>query len=330
MKVMLLAAGLGTRLRPVTDTYAKPAVPFLNIPLLYYPFSLLEAVGVSSLIVNTHHKPEQVERAARSIPGYAGQVHVTHEPGQPLGSGGGVWNARKWLEDEPDFLVANGDEVIFPSRADIAVALMQAHRETGALATLYVMRHPEAGSRFGAVWTDPNGEVRAFGKTRPAHVPASTIALHYVGVLALSRRVFEYLPEGESNLLYDALIAGIHAGESVRVFEDTCAWFETGNIADFLGATRTVMTSLGTHREPPLIRSMLQRFRPHDELQISADARCLVGQRVTVPSSLTLRGFVVLGDDCHIGGDCFIQNSVLLPGANLRDKDHLRDSILVL
>ncbi len=329
MKLMLLAAGLGTRLRPVTDARAKPAVPFLNIPLLYYPFSLAEPLGIDELVVNTHHRPEQVAELARAIPGFAGRVRVSHEAEKPLGSGGGVQSARRWLEAEADFLVANGDEVIFPSRPDAAAELMRRHRASGALATLLVMRHPQAGGKFGAVWTARDGRVSGFGKQRPDGSGADDVPLHYVGVVALSRRVFKHLPDGESNLLYDALLAGLRDGETVRVFEDPCVWFETGNIPDFLAASRRMLEIIGTPDEPGLFKRMTARFARGHGRRPEWGGLNFVGADVRAAGRTTINGFAVIGDGCVLGRDCALENCVLLPGARVPDEARLADTILV-
>ena len=154
MKAMLLAAGLGTRLKPVTDVYAKPAVPFLNIPLLYYSIALMESAGARDLVANTHYKPEQIAALTKAIPEFRGQVALSSEVEKPLGSGGGVWAAKKWLEGSGDFLVANADEVIIPSTKTIPAELVDAHKSSHALATIYVMSHKGVGTQFGGVWAD--------------------------------------------------------------------------------------------------------------------------------------------------------------------------------
>lgn len=333
MKAMLLAAGLGTRLRPLTEVYAKPAVPLLNIPLLYYSFALLQTAGeLSELVVNTHHKPEQIERLAGAIPGFSGPVRVSPEPGQPLGSGGGVWKARQWLNDGGDFLLANADEVIIPSSPDVMARLRQSHRDHGALATLLVMRHAEVGSKFGAVWTGQDGRVHGFGKARPEGVPHAATPLHYIGVLMLSARVFSYLPEGESNLLYDALMAGIRKGETVQVHEDACIWFETGNIPDLLEATRHLLKAPAGSLEADFVRSMARRFRGgrgDSKLNVTGEtqAPCLIGERVSAEGPVEIKGFAVIGDGCRIGRGCRIENAVLLPGATLADGQNLAGTI---
>ena len=93
---MILAAGLGTRLRPYTDHYAKPALPFLNTPLLYYAVALLEKAGATQFVINAHYKPEQILELSKNIPGVRTRTFVSVEEEKPLGSGGGVWQ-RCWM-----------------------------------------------------------------------------------------------------------------------------------------------------------------------------------------------------------------------------------------
>lgn len=236
----MLTAGLGTRLRPLTERFAKPAVPFLGVPLLRYPLFLMRAAGVDELVLNAHWKPEQISSLASSLEGL--RVHVSHEGGAaPLGSGGGIWQARGWLDqraigDNDSFLVSNGDEVILPHDPSVMARFVADHRASGALATVLVMKHPLVGTQFGGVWAGPDGLVRGFGKVG-ADFGADAIGYHYIGLLLLQPRVFDFMPSGESNILYDVLKSAIAAGERVRVLESQFTWFETGNPVDFLAAT---------------------------------------------------------------------------------------------
>lgn len=238
MRGMLLTAGLGTRLRPITDRFAKPAVPFLGIPLLKYPLWLLKAAGVDELVLNTHWKPEQISSLASSLDI---RTHISHEDGAPLGSGGGIWKARGWLDrrsagDDDSFFVANGDEVILPHDPAVLAKFKSAHASSRALASILVMKNPLVGTQFGGVWCSASGDVRGFGKDG-SKFGADAVGYHYIGLLLLSPRVFDYMPEGESNILYDTLAAAIAARETVRVMVSDFTWFETGNPRDFLHAT---------------------------------------------------------------------------------------------
>lgn len=241
---MILAAGLGTRLRPITLTYSKPAVPFINVPLLFWSLELLRELPVSKWVLNTHHLPEQIEAlvaiAKRRAPDDFETVAYSNEPNAPLGSGGGIWQARKELAGTKTVLVANADEVILPIRKDILKRMHAAHEKSGALATILTMDHSEAGRKFGAVWTDSEGRVHGFGRDG-AHFPKAKLPKHYVGVMLLDSSVLEMLPEGESNILYDTLQTAISKGARINVFNEPLIWFETGNAADYLIATRAIL-----------------------------------------------------------------------------------------
>lgn len=325
---MLLAAGLGTRLRPVTDVYAKPAVPFLNIPLLYYAIAVMEAAGAKELVANTHYKPEQIENLVRNMPGFKGTVHLSPELEKPLGSGGGVWAARKWLDKSGDFIVANADEIIFPSTNNIPKEFIASHKRENSLATIYVMPHPKVGTQFGGVWTDPQGFVHGFGRQKPESKTSLT-GYHYVGKIVLAERIFQYLPEGESNLLYDALMAGIVQGEKVRVFrDDACTWYESGNPNDFLEATGEILRMPSSSSAKKSLLELGHRFwHGADFSKLNDTAPVLRG--ANAQGSADIRGFAVIGDNCVIGRNCVIEESVLMPGAKLPDGTNVRRQIIL-
>ncbi|MEK7357448.1 MAG: sugar phosphate nucleotidyltransferase, partial [Bdellovibrionota bacterium] len=262
MKAMMLTAGLGTRLRPVTLTYAKPVVPFLGVPLASFGRAILEQAGAKSFVLNTHYLPEQIEAYAQAMRAEGLSVETSHEPGQPLGSGGGIWKARKLLEGGGDFLVANGDEIILPHDPKVMQNFVAAHRSRRALASILVMHHPLVGSQFGGVWCDAGGAVRGFGKDR-SKFGDDAIGYHYIGILLLNDRVFEYLPAGESNILYDALSAAIAKGEVVQAVESTFSWFETGNPKDYLSGIKETVALLehGKSEDARALRELTRRFR---------------------------------------------------------------------
>lgn len=344
MKAMILSAGLGTRLRPVTDVYAKPAVPFLNIPLLYFPVMLLESGGIHDLVINTCYKSEQVEALARSIPDFKGQVSISHEPGEPLGSGGGVWRARRLLEDA-DFFLANGDEVILPRTAGVMNRLRDEHTRLDSIATILVMRDPRVGTQFGGVWAGADGVVRGFGKDGRIF-GADVTGFHYIGLQIMSPRVFKYLPEGHSNILYDALTAAIAAGETVRVVVDDFSWFETGNPHDFLRATAEAIDILARPdsdgEDVLFLHRTLRRFglpsgpsaiidRADTRLitvDVAIGTRLILGKNAVVEAGASLRGFAVIGDGARVKSGAVVENSVVLPGVTIETGQRIDNQII--
>ena len=252
---MLLSAGLGTRLRPVTDTFAKPAVPFLGVPLMYWSLEFLKELKPDRVVANLHYLPDTIRPLASKLSPL--EMRFTFEKEKPLGSGGALWFAKKELDDSETILVANADEVILPVNANTLKRMVAQHEKTDSIATLLTMRRPDAGVRFGGVWTGKDLNVMGFGFERSAF-PLATQALHYVGVLLLNRRIFKYLPEGESNILYDAVAKAIAQGERVNAFVENLVWHETGNPADFLHATYEMLEQLSPRGPASLAASMTQ------------------------------------------------------------------------
>ncbi|MBX9768009.1 MAG: NTP transferase domain-containing protein, partial [Bdellovibrionales bacterium] len=148
MKAMILAAGLGTRLRPATLKIPKPAIPLLNVPLVGYSIYLLKAAGVKELVCNTHHLPDIMRDAVLRMTGHNSggpggsltsifsRVDFSDEEGMILGSAGGLKHAQKFLKGTGEFFLANGDEVFFPKNPQILKRLQEVRQRTSALATL--------------------------------------------------------------------------------------------------------------------------------------------------------------------------------------------------
>jgi len=163
MKAMIFAAGLGTRLKPLTDTMPKALVPVDGIPLLKRVAMRLLASGVDSLVINTHHFAEQIERYVAAEQGFGTRVSLSREDGTLLETGGGVLHARPYLEGDAPFLAHNVDIL---SNLDLPRFLSQAPGD--ALATLVVSERPTSryllfdGQMRLVGWTDlRTGEVRS-------------------------------------------------------------------------------------------------------------------------------------------------------------------------
>ena len=242
MNVFILAAGLGTRLRPLTLKYPKPCVPFLNVPLGLYPFRFLNSLNVTQLTVNTHYLPEQVQNLYTTQPYYTGPVKFSHEEGIILGSAGGLKKASQYFDysDDENILMLNSDEIFFDVESDFLAKAYNQHVSAKSLATLVVMKHPEAGKKFGAIWCEGN-TVKNIGKTASG---SKLQPYHYIGLIFLNKRVLSLIPDDkETNIFYDVLNFHLATG-AVCTYEINCNWFETGNPADYLQATAAVLKNI--------------------------------------------------------------------------------------
>lgn len=323
MRGLILSAGLGGRLRPLTLKKAKPAIEFLNIPMLGFPYYWLNTLGLSQLVFNTHYLPDTIRHASMHIIDPAIPLHFTHET-SILGSGGGIGNARPLLEGERNFVVANGDGVILCEYPDVLEQMLIFHEKKDALCTLLVCPLEGVGTRLPGVWMDNSGEIVNFGKTAKRDY---TECLHYASYMILSKRIWDYIPEGSSNILYDVVEPNIcaAAGEKAYGFRvDNMKWYETGNTAEYLAATRECLELM---RSPSAYgrcaRDIVTKLAPKSELhemQLIADSAQVEGK---------LKGFQVIGDDCLVPSDATIEDTVLLPGVRLESGSQIKMAVIL-
>lgn len=231
MNVLLLAAGLGTRLRPLTEKTPKPCLKIANRPLLHWSVDPILRLQPKKLIVNTHYLPHLVKETAKTLPLKDTRLIFSDEQPQILGSGGAIIHARKDLFGDKNFLVSNADVIFFPDDRDVLHILKDNHLSNNNLATLLLMNHKKVGTQFGGVWSENKQDIIGFGKIPPKE---NSIGYHYTGYMMLSERVSEYLPhKGPSHIFLDGIVSAIKEGERVQYLHCNGQWFETGNVTDF-------------------------------------------------------------------------------------------------
>ncbi len=327
MRALILSAGLGERLRPLTLKRAKPAIEFLNMPMMAFPYHWLDSVNLSDVVFNTHHLPDSIRVAAMHVVNPNTQLHFTHEDAI-LGSGGGIWNARFHLQWDATFAVANGDGVVIFEEPDTIERMLRFHQKQNALATMLVCPLEGVGTRIPGVWLDKYGEVGNFGK---APTKDYLECLHYASIMFVSERVWSYLPDGESNILYDVFQAAMAKGEKVFGYRvDNMRWFETGSSADYLTASRACLEELrqGT-RYGESLRGMLDRFAPNYHAKSDLKELRLIDDSATLASGVTLRDFNVIGENAEVGAKTQLESCVVLPTTHLASGESHKSKILI-
>lgn len=229
---MVLCAGFGTRLRPLTDVTPKPLVPLCGLPLLRYTFALLAAAGVREVVINLHYLAQEMERQALVIARDLGlSLQVSREPGHILGTGGGVKKAAKLL-GEGTFFLLNGD-MLFDLDLQAALA---AHQAAAALATMVLAPYPR-GAKYAAVELDQQARVRRIaGRGAPTEPGVPLAKAHFTGVHVLESAVIDRLPEGESDINRTAYLRLIAEGAKVHGFMQHGYWGDLGAPASLLKA----------------------------------------------------------------------------------------------
>jgi NDP-sugar pyrophosphorylase family protein len=230
---MVLCAGLGTRLRPLTDVVPKPLVPIAGVPLVVRTLRQLRAAGVERVVVNTFHLAERVREALGSGEALGLTIDVRVEGPEILGTGGGVKGVLDFFERDEAFLLVNGDVVI---DADFG-AVAAAHLGSRAAATMLVREVPDA-DRWGAVEIDRDGWVRRLlgeGEGRGAELTATM----FTGVHVIDpRRVGPLLP-AQGCIVRSAYLALVPRGEVFAV-RHTGRFFDVGTPGRYLDANLAI------------------------------------------------------------------------------------------
>lgn len=240
MNILFLAAGLGSRLAPVTLKFPKPCVPFLNVPLGLFQFRFIHQKNSDTLVANTFHLPEQIHSLFNNPVYHTQNFLFSDEKSRILGSAGGLKFAAKHFRQNEPVLMMNADEIYFPKDTQFVHKALAQHHKNGSLATLICMEHPEAGNKFGAIWCK-GSQVLDIGKSS---ADPSLKPLHYIGMIILDPKVLSLIPDNiETNIFYDVLIHQLQKSQ-VEVYKIDADWFETGNPEDYFQATSWAMQNL--------------------------------------------------------------------------------------
>jgi NDP-sugar pyrophosphorylase family protein len=338
MRAMILAAGYGTRLWPLTIDRTKPAIPFLGRPLVGYVAEYLSRNDCREVVVNLHHRPDSVRAALGDGSRFGVHLEYVEEP-DILGTSGALDNARRLLDGET-FAVVNGKIV---TNVDLQAALAT-HRRTGALATL-VLRPNPARERFSIVETH-DGLVTGFGgmplqasdnagssqqqilnrRERPpyfdsaeansqeakdgqeASVKESAKAeadapLMFTGIHILEPRIFDFIPRGvASDFVPHVYRPAIAQGERIAAHISDEMWYELSTIPRYLDISLALLKSEGRDVSTGAFCEISEEAEVRDSV---------LWDYVTVEAGARVRG-AVLGEGVRINAGEIIENAAVV------------------
>lgn len=333
MNALIFAAGRGERLKPLTEHLAKPAIPFLNIPMMAFPMFYLEQANLKTMALNTHHLPKTIQETAEKIKLKNSKLIFSPEPQEILGSGGGVAQAiaeARRLGHEPadPLVVINGDLVALFESPQIISKVLEFHRQNQARATLVVCPFPEAQESFGGVYVNQNSEVKKFSKTPLSQ--GDLKSWHFTGILVLSRATSETLKPVPSNLLYETLQTEIDQGHKIMAYQtSSVAWYETGNLKDYLASTQKALELLA--QPSSLQRTLIQildRFSPGWWKGWKASSKGNLLCAFPGPEKLQVDEFAVVSAESFLGREVKLKRAVLLGSCALEDHVTVENKVL--
>lgn len=314
---MVLCAGLGNRLRPLTDVVPKPLIPLLDIPLAEQAFAALAAAGVSAIAVNTHHLPGQMADAARSWAERYGNIPLTlsHEP-LLLGTGAGAKRLFEALgRPNHPILLHNGD-VVLSAPID---ELLRHHRASGAAATLLTV---PAIPGEGEVWVDADGGriTTLPGRTGtvvgPGTLPDRRVS--YAGVCLLEPWVIDLLPDQPSCLIREGIAIALERGATISALHHEGFWADVGTPLRFLQATWQLL-KLGRDGWPLPAKAPAGDFIAADSTLlcqgVAVAGPAFISADATLHSTAAVGPYAVVGGGCRVPSGAHVAESVLAYGA---------------
>ncbi len=302
MRAMILSAGYGTRLWPLTEDRTKPAIPILGKPLVGYVAEYLARYDCREIVVNLHHRPESVRAALGDGSRFGVSLHYIEEP-EILGTSGAIDNARTFFETET-FVVINGKII-----TDINLtAALETHRSTQAIATLVLLPNPRR-ERFSTVKIT-DGLIEGFGGM-PDVSGNDSAPMMFTGIQILEPAIFRYIPPGVfSHSTTDVYPQAIAEGERIAAHVATGKWYELSTIQRYLEISLSMLAERGE--------------------TWTAGARCMVADPSAVTDAILWDNVVieagarvnraVIGDDVRISSEEVIENSAVVSARLVRGK----------
>ena len=296
-KAILLAAGFGTRMQPLSFDRPKPMMPLWNKPLVFHIIDMLASWGVTDILVNLHQDPNCIINAIRNRSVSSPRIQFSFEPAI-LGTGG-LLKRASWFLDKNPFWMANTDIA-----ADLSPDPFLSAFKQNPLAALWM--HSDLGPRTVEI---KNKTVTDFRSS----APGSPNTFTFCGIHLISPAIMNFLPENDFFSIVDAYELGMKKGETVRgVVQPNSFWRDLGTPDRYIGAHRDILQSYlnNTSGGNLLERKQIERIKRFKKKGVQID------------------GFAAIGENVSIAPGACIRDSVLWDGSVIRRNVHIKDTIL--
>jgi mannose-1-phosphate guanylyltransferase len=330
MRAMVLAAGLGTRLRPITFDMPKPMVPVLNRPVMEHILRLLAKHGFTETIANLHWFPELIEEHFGDGSSCGVSLSYSREE-QLLGTSGGVRNVADFLGDE--FLIISGDAL---TDLDLA-AMREFHQSHDGIATLATKRVTDT-SQFGVAITDAEGRISGFQEKPDPSEALSDLA--NCGIYMFRKEIFDFFPapgtskaakegdpEGFADWAMDVFPRLLESDVPFYSHEIDAYWNDIGNLAELRESTVDALTgAVQVEQIGELVDGYRSGEPEGDEGKLAGPV--LLGPGCEIGDDVRIDGPAVIGDGARIGAGSRLRDVIVLPGAELPERSVLIGAIL--
>ncbi|MEB3280738.1 MAG: NDP-sugar synthase [Lyngbya sp.] len=337
MKAMILAAGKGTRVRPITYTIPKPMIPILQKPVMEFLVELLRKHGFDQIMVNVSHLADEIENYFREGQRFGVQISYSFEGsiedgkliGKALGSAGGMKKIQDFYPFFDDtFIVMCGDALI---DLDLTAAVQQ-HKQKGALATIVMKSVPrDRVSSYGVVVTDDKGRIKAF-QEKPSVEEAKSTSIN-TGIYIFEPEIFQYIPSGcEFDLGGDLFPKLVEMGAPFYGITMDFEWVDIGKVPDYWQAVRGVLSgevkniSIPGQQVKPGIYTGLNVAVNWDKVKVRGPV--YIGGMTRIEDGAEIVGPTMIGQNCWVCSDAYVSNSVIFEYSRLGPSVRLVDKLV--
>lgn len=307
MKAMIMAAGVGNRLMPLTAEIPKPMVPMANRPLMEHIVTLLTRHGFNNIISNLYYHADNIYNHFLDGGKYGANMLYSREE-ELMGTAGGVKKCAWFLDDT--FVIVSGDAL-----TDVNLTrLVDEHKKRGALATI-ALKEVEQVEQFGVVITDENGRIQSF-QEKPRQEEALSNKAN-TGIYVFEPEIFNYIPDRQfydfGKQLFPHLVQIGAPFYGINI--ENNYWCDVGSINTY-----------GLSHSDILEGKV--NAAPEGELVIGSNYKVLLGEGASIGDSVRFEGNCVIGPGCRIGDQAVIADSVIWDNSTIKDQVQLRECIV--
>jgi mannose-1-phosphate guanylyltransferase/phosphomannomutase len=319
---MVMAAGAGTRLRPLTHATPKPMVPIANRPVLEYTLENLKRHGITEMVLNLYSHPDLIRRHFGDGSAWGVQITYSHEPSL-LGTAGGVKKVERFLNGGT-FLVLSGDGL---TTLDLT-ALLAFHRRRKSLGTM-ALTNVYTRFEYGITLANPRGRIRRFiEKPLWSDVFSSQVN---TGIYVFEPEIFDAIPKGRvydfGKQLWPKLLK---AQAPIYGYPTKAYWCDVGNLSEYRRAQRDVLDGKMGIRLPG------RQIRPGIWVEegtvidrsVKLEAPCLIGRDCRIAQGAHIGAYTVIGHRAHIGAKSVLRHCTLWNDVRVEKQVRLENCIL--
>jgi len=311
MKAMILAAGFGTRLKPLTNDLPKPLFPILNKPILEHTINFLRSQGIQEIAINLHHKSEKIISYFGDGKKFGVNLHYSKEE-KILGTAGGIKKLQKFFKDEP-FYVINSDVLADINLKDV----MRFHKEKNSTLTL-VVRKASNAKKYQPILRSDQGRIESFLGHSIVKSKSSTQVM-FTGIQIIEPNIFSRIPENKfCGTTEDVFPEMIMDGLPVYGYLHQGYWIDIGTRETYIQIQADVLDGSLILKAPPSISPGQHLIVP--PVHIGKD--CKITQEAKVGPN------VVLWNNCYLYPGAVVKNSILWPGVKVENGCTVQNSII--